>query len=171
MTKEHRLLGGDAPQDGQEGVEGLLLLLLGRYGQGSIVSGQWKREERGKERYRFCEWQAILHHESLQFAELLLWGLVPVELQHHMLQQLNQRIQGGVLVIRRTLTRRQPRLRLGGHVFRQHLDEARFADARLAAEQHHLPHALFDLRPALLQQRHLLLAAHERGQASAASGL
>jgi hypothetical protein len=33
--KEYRLLGGDAQQDRQEGVQGLLLLLLGRYGQGA----------------------------------------------------------------------------------------------------------------------------------------
>ena len=36
--KEHRLLGGNAQQDRQQGVQGLLLLLLGRHGQGRIVS-------------------------------------------------------------------------------------------------------------------------------------
>ena len=52
-------------------------------------------------------------------------------------------------------------------MFRQHLHEARFADARFAAEQHHLPEAVLDLRPALPQQRHFRLPAHERGQAGA----
>ena len=34
--EEHRLLGGNVHQDGQEGPQGLLLLLLGRHGQGRI---------------------------------------------------------------------------------------------------------------------------------------
>ena len=69
-----------------------------------------------------------------------------------------------VLVIGRTLARRQPRLGLGGHLFRQHLHQARFANARFAAEQHHLPEAVLDLRPALPQQPDFLLPAHQRGQ-------
>jgi hypothetical protein len=84
-----------------------------------------------------------------QFAELLLGGLLAVELQHHPFQEIDQRIQGAVLVVGRTLTRRQPCVRLGGHLFDQHLDEARSADARFTAEQHHLPEAIFHLRPAL----------------------
>jgi hypothetical protein len=35
--------------------------------------------------------------------------------------------------------------------FLQHLYQARFADARFTAEQHHLPSAVFDLCPALQQ--------------------
>jgi hypothetical protein len=69
------------------------------------------------------------------------------------------------------LTRRQPGLGLSGHLFGQHLYEARFADAGFATEQHHLPEPLLNLRPALPQQRYFLLAAHQRGQAGAASGL
>ena len=42
--KEHRLLGGDAQHDGQEGMQGLLLLLLSRHRQGGIVGRQWERE-------------------------------------------------------------------------------------------------------------------------------
>jgi hypothetical protein len=34
-------------------------------------------------------------------------------------------------------------------MFRQHLHEARFADARFAAEQHDLPGTVLDLRPTL----------------------
>jgi hypothetical protein len=74
-----------------------------------------------------------------------------------------------VLVIGRTLARRQPRLGLGGHVFLQHLHQARFADACFAAEQHHLPEAVLDLRPALEQQSNFRLAAHQQGHASAPS--
>ena len=95
-------------------------------------------------------------------------GLLPLEAQRHPLQQIDHRIQGAVLVIGRTLARRQPRLGLGGHLFLQHLHQARFADARFAAEQHHLPEAVLDLRPALQQQPDFLLPAHQRGQAGAA---
>jgi hypothetical protein len=77
--KQHRLLGGDAQQNRQEGVQGLLLLLSGRSGQGSIALGQWEGEEGGKERHSLCQRQAILHHEPLQFAKLLVGGLLPVE--------------------------------------------------------------------------------------------
>ena len=70
-----------------------------------------------------------------------------------------------MLVIGRTPALRQPRLGLGGHLLLQHLHQARFANARLAAEQHHLPQAVLDLRPALQQQPHFLLPPHQRGQA------
>ena len=68
------------------------------------------------------------------------------------------------------MTRRQPGLGLGRHLFGQYLHEARFADTGFAAEQHHLPEAVFDLRPALPQQSRLLFAAHQRSQAGAAGG-
>ena len=64
-------------------------------------------------------------------------------------------------MIRRTLARCQPCLGLGGHVCLQHLHQARFADARFAAEQHHLPKAVLDLCPALQEQPHFLLSAYE----------
>ena len=111
----------------------------GGHRQGGIVVAQRQGEEGGKEGHRLRQRQAILHQEPLQFAQLLRRGLLPLEAQRHPLQQIDQRIQGGVLVIGRTLARRQPRLGLGGHMLRQHLHQARFADARFAAEQHHLP--------------------------------
>src|SRR5215831_2585272 len=77
--KEHRLLGGDAQQDRQEGVQGLLLLLLRRYGQGSIVSRQREGEERGQKRHSLRQRQAILHHKLFQFAQPLQRGLLSVE--------------------------------------------------------------------------------------------
>jgi hypothetical protein len=98
--KEHRLLGGNAQHDCQEGMQGLLLLLLGRHRQGDIVGAQRQGEEGSKQGHSLRQWQAILHQEALQFAELLLRGLLPVEAQRHPFQQLNHWIQGGVLVIR-----------------------------------------------------------------------
>ena len=52
----------------------------------------------------------------------------------------------------------------------QHLDEARFANARFTAEQHHLPDPLLDLCPAFDQQPDFLLPPHQRGPAGAAGG-
>jgi hypothetical protein len=131
-------------------VQGLLLLLLRRYRQGNIVSGEWEREQGGEEGHDLRQRQTILHHKPLQFAELLLGGLLALEAQRHPLQQVDHGIQGAVLVIRRTLAWGQPGLGLGGHVFLQHLHQARFANTRLATQQHHLPEAVLHLRPALL---------------------
>ena len=121
--KEHRLLRGDAHEDREQGVQRLLLLLLRRHGQGHIVRGQREREQGSKEGHSLRQRQAVLHQEALQFAELLRRRLLTLKAQRDPLQQINHRIQGRVLVIRRTLARRQPRLGLGGHVFSQHLHQ------------------------------------------------
>jgi len=55
-------------------------------------------------------------------------------------------------------------------VFFEHLHQARFANARFPTEQHHLSETVLDLRPALPQECHFLLPAHQRGQARAAGG-
>ena len=60
-------------------------------------------------------------------------------------------------MIGRTVARGQPRLGLSGHVFLEHLHEARFANARFTAEQHHLSNPLLHLGPALQQQPVFLL--------------
>ena len=168
--KEHRLLRGDAQQDRQQGVQGLLLLLLGRHGQGGIVRRQREGEKRRQEGHGLGQRQAVLHHEALEFAELLRRGLFARKAQRDPFQQINHRIQGRILVIGRTLARRQPRLGLSGHVFLQHLHQARFANARFPAEQHDLSDPLLDLRPALPQQPHVLLPPHQWGPPGAASG-
>ena len=73
-------------------------------------------------------------------------------------------------MVRGTLAGRQPRLGLAGDLDRQHLDQARFANARFAAEEHDLPAALLDLRPPCLEQADFLLPAHQRGQVRTADG-
>ena len=168
--KEQGLPGRDAQQNAQQGLQGLLLLLRRRQVQRSISSRKREGEEGSEQGYGLCQRQAILHQEALQLAELLLGGLVALKAQGHALQQVDQRIQGRMLVIRRTLARRQPRLRLSGHMLFQYLHQARFANARLAAQQHHLPETVLDLRPALQEQRRFLLPPHQRGQAGAADG-
>ena len=56
-------------------------------------------------------------------------------------------------------------------MFAQHLDQARFANARLATQQHHLPAPLRALRPARQQQPQLLLAPHQGRQTMGRHGV
>ena len=161
--KEYWLLGGDAQQDRQDGLQRLPLLLLGRPVQGHVVPGQRQGEQGGEEGDGLLQRQAVLHQEPLKFADLLARGLLAVESQRHPLQQIDDGKEGAVLVIRGTLARGQPSLGLGGHVLLQHLHEARFPDARLSADQHPVAEAVLHLCPALQQQSHLLLPAHQRG--------
>jgi hypothetical protein len=79
--QEQGLLGGDAQRDRQQGVQRLLLLLLGRYGQGGIVGAQRHGEQGGKQRHGLRQRQAILYQKSFQFAELLRRGLLALEAQ------------------------------------------------------------------------------------------
>ena len=60
---------------------------------------------------------------------------------------------------------------LTGHVVFQHLHQARFPNARLARQHHHLAHARLDPRPALPQEPHFRRPAHQRGQAAGRSHL
>jgi hypothetical protein len=90
--EEHRLLGGDSEQNRQEGLQGLLLLLLRGQGQGGIIRRQRQGEEGSQQGHGLCQGQAILHQEPFQFAELLLRGLLPLEAQRHALQQIDHRI-------------------------------------------------------------------------------
>ena len=78
--KQQGLLRRPAQQERQEGLQGLLLLLLGRHVQGSIAAAQRDGEEAGKERHGLGQRQAILHQEPLQLTELLWRGPVPFEL-------------------------------------------------------------------------------------------
>ena len=73
-------------------------------------------------------------------------------------------------MVGRTLTRGEPGPGLGGHLVRQHLHQARFADAGFPAEQHHLAEAVLHLRPALAQHGDFLLSTYERGPPGAAGG-
>jgi hypothetical protein len=64
-------------------MQGLLLLLLGRPGQGGIVGAQRQGEEGGKERHDLRQRQAILHQKPFQFAQLLRGGLLALKVQGH----------------------------------------------------------------------------------------
>ena len=77
---------------------------------------------------------------------------------------LDHRVQRTGLVIRRALVR-ESEMGLGGDALAQLPHEARLADPGLAREQHHLALAVLRLPPAAQQQRDLLLAPDQRGQA------
>ena len=60
-------------------------------------------------------------------------------------------VEGALLVIGRPPPLNAG-VRLGGHVLFQHLHQTRFANAGLAAEEHHLSHPCGGLVPAPLQE-------------------
>ena len=70
-----------------------------------------------------------------------------------------------MLVIRRT-AHGDAGPALVAHLGAQDLHETRFADARRATEQHHLPKALLGLLPAPPQQPQFLVAPHQEGHPS-----
>jgi hypothetical protein len=76
------------------------------------------------------------------------------------LHQIDDRVQRGVLVVRRAAGRKAQgvnRQNMGA----QHVHQARLADAGLAAEADHLPGAFHHLRPAVLQQRDFAVSPHQ----------
>ena len=81
------------------------------------------------------------------------------------LQMLDDGIEGTVGLIGGTV-QRQARHALRHYPLGQHPHQARLANARLATEQHHLAQAVPGLRPALPQQRHIRLPAHQRSKSS-----
>ena len=78
-------------------------------------------------------------------------------------QVVDDRIEGAVGMVRGTV-QRQARRALSHHTLGQRAHQARFANPRLAAEQHHLAQTVAGLGPALQQQRHLRLPAHQGGE-------
>jgi hypothetical protein len=60
-------------------MKGVLFLLLGRHGQGSIGGRQWQGEERSKEGDDLSQRQTILPQAPFQFVEFLRRRLLAVE--------------------------------------------------------------------------------------------
>ena len=67
------------------------------------------------------------------------------------------------------LTTPQPWRVCGHHPLGEHVDQARFANARLATEHHQLPVSILALYLALPQQAHLRLTAYQRREARGSS--
>jgi hypothetical protein len=74
-------------------------------------------------------------------------------------------VKGALLVIGRSPPL-NPGMGRRGDVLFQHLHQAGFANAGLAAEQYHLPHVCGGLVPPPLQEEHLFVPAYQRGQAA-----
>ena len=73
-------------------------------------------------------------------------------------------------MVGRALQRRQPGVRVGGHLLLERPRQAGLADPGLATQQHHLPQPLLRVRPAHAQEGQLRLPPDQRGQAGAARG-
>ena len=65
----------------------------------------------------------------------------------------------------------EPRVSLRGQAFSESLHQPRLPDARLAAQQHHVPGAVEGASPARQEEPHLLLAAHQIRQRGEVDGL
>ena len=95
---------------------------------------------------------------------LLRGGRLVLHVQQTPGQQLGEGIEGGMLIVGRSLAF-QPRMALAGDVLFEHLDQPRFANAGLAPQDHDLPHTLGDARPTGHQESHFLRAPHQGCQA------
>ena len=155
-----RLTRGLRQDDRPKSLEGLLALPLRTHRDVWVARGERQRQERGQERddVRLGK----LRERSRELIQLLRGGVLALELQHA-LKQLQHRMERAVLIIGRAFAL-ELGVGLASHLRFHLLHQARFADARLATEHHHLPHPLPDLRPALQQQPHLLLPGHQRRQ-------
>ena len=69
-----------------------------------------------------------------------------------------------MLIVGRALTF-QPDMAGVGDVLDEHLHQARFANPRLTRQEHHLAHALGDVRPAFGEEGHVLRPPHQGRQA------
>ena len=157
------MLGGLLQQNRQEAFQGFLFVPLWGKGEGRItVIRQWHGQESGQKRHRLFQREPILAEHLLQFRQLLLWAILWLPSQGA-LQEVNDGIQSSVLIIGRTATL-PPRMCFPCYMFFEHLHEARLANPRLTTQDDHVPHAVLDLGPAFLQQRHFRGAPNQRCQ-------
>ena len=133
---QHRVLRGFCQQPGDQRFLRLLLLALRTQGQRRIPLWDGQRQQGGHQRYHLRQGQARRLYCLLQRGQSGLRRLLAVPVQQP-LEVLNDRIEGTVGVIGGT-AQRQPWRSLVHHTLGEHTHQARFANARLAAEQHHL---------------------------------
>ena len=79
------------------------------------------------------------------------------------LEQVDDRVQGAMLIVRQT-TAFQPRMWLAGDMVLEDLHQAALANASLTAQQDHLPLPLFAPVPAFKEEADFLLAPDQRRQ-------
>ena len=102
-------------------------------------------------RQSVLERQAALDEERFQFAQFVGRRLRALETKDHPFEQIDERVERSVAVVRRSLAGSEPRL-LVGDVFGQRMHQPGFADPCLTVDQNDLSPALHDLRPAFLEE-------------------
>ena len=160
--RQYWLLRCFRQQPGDQCFLRLLLLALRTQGQGRIPLWYWHRQQGGQQWYRLLQGQARRLDRLLQRGQPGLGRYIAVPVQQP-LQVVDDGIESAVGMVRGTV-QRQARCPLRHHALGQGAHQARFANPRLAAEQHHLAQAVAGLRPALQQQRDLRLPAHQGGE-------
>ena len=129
-NEEHRLSFGQFQEDRDDSFQRLLALTLGRESersdngfQAGATTGKAQRAD------SFLEGKSVLAQRVFKFLQFLVSGVLCVELQEP-LEQINQRKQGGVLIIRYT-SAFPPGMRLVGNMLFQHLDQTTLTNACL----------------------------------------
>ena len=153
------------PPPGEEGFLGLRLLPLRGEGERRIALGQRQREQGREQGHGLGKRIPVLGQERLQLAQLLGRRLLRKPPQQA-LQVRDHRIQRALLVIGRAAPLHAV-MPLAFHAFLDDLDEARLADAGLAAKHDHVSLAILHTGPAFQEQRELPVAAHQGGDAAA----
>ena len=151
-------------QPGQQRVKGVLALLARREGQRRVGRGQGERQQRCQQGHRLRQHDTRRGQHGFQRAQSLGRRIVGVPPQPAV-QIVDDGRQGTLLEIGRAAPL-HPGVRLGSHSVCQHLHQARFTNARLAAEQYHLAQPRGGLLPAPVQERHFFVPAHQWRQAA-----
>jgi hypothetical protein len=120
-----------------------------------VGQGEQHRQERGD----LLQGQPRRPQRLFQCLEPGLGSISAVPVQEP-LQMVDHRVEGALLVIGGT-AKHQARATLAYGTLTQHLHQARFANARLPTEQHHLAPAVLAVRPALQEQQHFGLAPYQ----------
>jgi hypothetical protein len=160
---EDGLLPGllDEPRD--QGIEGLLPLLVRRQSQGCVLAGRVEAEEGGQERDRLLEREDVNSQKALELDEFLSGPFAWLERQTPF-KVVHDWIEGAVGMVGRA-AKRPVRTPVRGGLFAHHLDQARLANAPLATQEYRVARSGHAERPPPTQERHLILAPHERAQA------
>jgi hypothetical protein len=137
---------------------------LRRQGEGLIGVRQGERQQRRQQRHGLGQGHTRRGQRSFQCTQWLGWRRV-VGPPQQALQMIDDGGEGALLVRGRP-TPLNPGMQLGGDVLFQHLHQAGFANAGLAAEQHHLPHPCGGLVPAPLHEHYLFVPPYQGGQAA-----
>ena len=165
--RQDRLLFRLCQQPGDQGVVRLLPLPLRGQLHDRIVRRVRQGEQCRQQRGNLFQRQPRRPQRLFQRRELRLGSIRAVPVQDP-LQMLDHREEGALLVIGGT-TKYQACGALAEGVLTQHLHQARFANARLPTEQHHLAPAVLAVCPALQEQHDFGLAPHQGRQAARTS--